>query len=82
MHVTCQWFKEVEVAQRYFEKYEWRLVSIEQLRENLYRIKGAKRQGNICLYLRDGQLYEFDRFDYKKIDDNSAKLSSNKKIYS
>lgn len=68
MEITCEWTDEIAVAKSYFDKYDWQLTSVEQRGRNFYKVAGGKTNNSITVYVIEGELYEWDRFRYKKID--------------
>lgn len=68
MEIACEWIDEIAVAKSYFDKHSWSLTSVEQRGRNFYKITGGKANNSITVYVIEGELYEWDRFRYKKID--------------
>lgn len=68
MEIACEWIDEISIAKFYFYKHGWQLTSVEQRGRNFYKVTGGKTNNSITIYVIEGELYEWDRFRYKKID--------------
>lgn len=67
--IKCEWISEIDVAKNYFDKNGWQLTSVEKRGHNFYKVSGGKTNNSTTVYVIEDELYEFDRFRYKKIDD-------------